>query len=130
MDRWLAGWVSCLVLSPDDLFDAVFSEGGFLELRTPASVAGWIDVFVLERVRDIAGDVDTGDLAPPEEVPVLFDLERFVPADCLQDVAIGDEAIADVVTPADRALATIVTVGNPQSFSVGLHELGPLLIVR
>ena len=27
-----------------------------------------------ERVRDIAGDVDAGDLASPEEIPVLFDL--------------------------------------------------------
>ena len=41
--------------------------------------------------------------ASPEEIPVLFDLERFVPADRLQNVAIGDEAIADVMAPANRA---------------------------
>ena len=120
------GW---LALSPDDSFDAVFAEGGFLELGTPASVAWWVDVFVLERMRDIAGDIDAGDFASPEEVPVLFDLERLVPADRLQDVAISDEAVADVVAPANRALTEVMPARNPQSFAVDLHELWPLLIV-
>lgn len=101
--------MSWLLLPPDDSFDSVFAECGFLELGTPASVAWRIDVFMLERMRHIAGDIDTGDLASPEEVPVLFDFQRFVPADRLQDVAIGHKAIANVVAPADRALAAIAS---------------------
>ena len=37
---------------------------------------------------------DAGNLGSPEEVPVLIDLEVFIPANRLQDVAIGHEAVA------------------------------------
>lgn len=116
--------------SPDHSFDTVFAEGGFQELWSPASVARWVKVFVFERMRDVAGDVDAGDLAPPKEVPVLFDFERIVPADRLQDVAVGDEAIADVVAPVNRALTAIMTVGNSQPFAIDLHQFRAFSMIR
>ena len=87
----LVGW---LVLSPDDSFDAVFAEGGFLELGTPASVAWWVDVFVLERMGNVTGDVNAGDLASPEEVPVL-DIQR-----CF--VRSHERTVSDSVSPIAR----------------------------
>ncbi len=64
-------------------------ETGFEELRPSADVARRVNVFVLERMIQVDGDAHAGDLRSPEEIPVLFDLERFVPADRLQDVAIS-----------------------------------------
>lgn len=70
-------------------------------------------MFVTKRMIDITGNVDAGNFASPEEIPVLFDLERFIPADRLQDVAIGNETVANVVAPTNRAALSVVTARNP-----------------
>ena len=53
-----------------------------------------IDVDVREYMVHRHAHPDAGNLGSPEEVPVLIDLEIFIPANRLQDVAIGHEAVA------------------------------------
>ena len=60
-----------------------------------------INVLVLEGMVNIDRNIHAGQFATPEEVPVFFDFEFLVPADRLQDVSIGDKAIADVMAPSN-----------------------------
>ncbi len=49
-----------------------------------------IDVNVREYMVHRHANPDAGNLGSPEEVPVLIDLEVFIPANRLQDVAMHD----------------------------------------
>ncbi len=51
-------------------------------------------------------DLHASELRPPEEVPVFFDLEIFIPADGLQNVSIRDEAVANVMTTSNRLMTS------------------------
>ena len=77
------------------------------ELWSPAHVAGRVDVDVAKGVVGGDANFDAGDLGPPEEVPVLFDFELLIPADGLQNVAVGDEAVADVVAAGDGVVPAV-----------------------
>ena len=92
-------------------------------------VARRIDVFVLEGMGDVAGHIDAGDFASPEEIPVLFDLERFVPADRSQNVAVGDEAIANVMAPTNRSPLLQESAMNTEPATIALQQSRALFIV-
>ncbi len=53
---------------------------------------------VFEDMVGCDADVHAGKLGSPKEVPMLFDLELFVPANRLQDIAVGNETVADIIT--------------------------------
>ncbi len=55
---------------------------------------------------------DAGNLGSPEEVPVLIDLEFFIPANRLQDVAMGNEAVTDECALGNVADASIFATRN------------------
>ena len=55
---------------------------------------------------------DAGNLGSPEEVPVLIDLEIFIPANRLQDVAICYEAVTNECALGDVADASILATRN------------------
>ena len=55
---------------------------------------------------------DASDLGSPEEVPVLIDLQVFIPANGLQDVAMGYKAITNECALGDVADASIFTARN------------------
>jgi len=52
-----------------------------------------IDVDVREYMVHRHANPDAGNLGSPEEVPMLIYLEVFIPANRLQDVAMGNEAV-------------------------------------
>ena len=52
-------------------------------LRALAHISGWIDMNVFEDMVGCDADVHAGKLGSPKEVPMLFDLELFVPANRL-----------------------------------------------
>ena len=92
-------------------------------------VAGQIDVLVLEGMLNIYGNVHSRQFASPEEVPVFLNFECFIPADRLQDVTVGDEAVADVVTPADRTLPSQVAAVDTQPTSVAAEHSRTFVVV-
>ena len=55
---------------------------------------------------------DAGNLGSPEEVPVLIDLEVFIPANRLQDVAICYEAVTNECALGNVADASILATRN------------------
>lgn len=75
-------------------------------------VSRWIDVDVRENVVRRHTDLDAGNLGSPEEVPVLVDLQFFIPSNGLQDVTMGNEAVTDECTLGDVADASIFTPRN------------------
>ena len=64
-------------------------------------VTGRINVLVFERMVNVDRDIHAGQLASPEEIPVLLNLEIFIPTNRLQDVSIGHKAIANVMAPSN-----------------------------
>jgi hypothetical protein len=52
----------------------VFAKSRFQKLWSTPDVTRRINVFVFERMVDVTSDVHARYLAPPEEVPMLFDL--------------------------------------------------------
>ena len=55
---------------------------------------------------------DAGNLGSPEEVPVLIDLEVFIPANRLQDVAMGNEAVTNECALGNVTSASIFAPRN------------------
>ena len=55
---------------------------------------------------------DAGNLGSPEEVPVLIDLQVFIPANGLQDVAMGNKAVTNECALGDVADASILAAWN------------------
>ena len=70
-------------------------QSGFEILGPVAYIAWRIDVLVQKHMIQRDADFHAGDLRQPEEIPVFFDLEIFIPTNRLKDIAIADEAIAD-----------------------------------
>ena len=66
-----------------------------------------IDVDVRKDMFHCHADLDAGDLGSPEEIPVLVHFEIFIPANRLQDIAIGYEAITNECTLGNVANASI-----------------------
>ena len=92
-------------------------------------VGGRIDVFMLEGVGNVAGHIDAGNLASPKEVPVFFNLKQFVPMDRLQNVTVGDEAIADVVAPANRTTLFQNAAMDTETTTIASQQSRTLFIV-
>ncbi len=57
-------------------------------------------------------NLDAGNLGSPEEVPVLIDLEVFIPANRLQDVAMCYEAVTNERALGNVADASILATRN------------------
>ena len=92
-------------------------------------VARRIDVFMLERMGDVASNIDAGDFGSPEEIPVLLDLERFIPTDRFQNVAVGDEAIADVMAPTNGSSLFQESAMNTEPATIALQQSRVFFIV-
>jgi hypothetical protein len=60
-----------------------------------AHIAWWINVNVFEDMIGSDADLHACKLGSPKEVPMLFDLELFIPTNRLQDIAVGNETVAD-----------------------------------
>ena len=75
-------------------------------------VGGRIDVDVWEDMIHGHTDLDAGNLGSPEEVPVLIDLEFFIPTNRLQDVTMGNEAVTNEGALCDVANASILAAWN------------------
>ena len=75
-------------------------------------VRRWIDVDVWEYMVHGDTDLHARNFGSPEEVPVLVNLEIFVPADRLQDVAMGNKAIANECALGNVANAPILAAWN------------------
>jgi hypothetical protein len=75
-------------------------------------VGRWIDVDVWEDVVRRHTYLDAGNLGSPEEVPVLVDLQVFIPSNGLQDVTMGNEAVTNECALGDVADASILTARN------------------
>ena len=71
-----------------------------------------IDMDVREYMVHRHANPDAGNLGSPEEVPVLVDLEVFIPADRLQDVAMSNEAVANECALGNVANAPILAAWN------------------
>ena len=71
-----------------------------------------IDVDVREDMIHRHTNPDAGNLGSPEEVPVLIDLEIFIPSNGLQDIAMGNEAITDECALGNVADASIFATRN------------------
>ena len=71
-----------------------------------------IDVDVRENVVRRHTDLDAGNLGSPEKVPVLVDLQFFIPSNGLQDVAMGNKAVTNECALGDVADASILTARN------------------
>gem|GEM_PF-3680597 len=71
-----------------------------------------IDVDVREDMVRSHTDLDAGNLGTPEKVPVLVDLQVFIPSNGLQDVAMGNEAVTDECTLGDVTDVSIFTARN------------------
>jgi hypothetical protein len=61
----------------------VFLSTKLQVLRALAHISRWINVNVFEDMIGSDADLHAGKLGSPEEVPVLFNLELFVPANRL-----------------------------------------------
>ena len=75
-------------------------------------VGGRIDVDVRKDVVRRHTYLDAGNLGSPEEVPVLIDLEVFIPANRLQDVAMCYEAVTNERALGNVADAAILATRN------------------
>ena len=75
-------------------------------------VGGRIDVDVRKDVVRRHTYLDAGNLGSPEEVPVLIDLEIFIPSNGLQDVAMSNKAVTNKGALCDVANASIFTARN------------------
>ena len=75
-------------------------------------VGGRIDVDVRKDVVRRHTYLDAGNLGSPEEVPVLVDLQVFIPSNGLQDVTMGNEAVTNECALGDVADASILTARN------------------
>jgi len=71
-----------------------------------------IDMDVREHVVHRHTDVYAGHLGSPKEIPVFINLEIFVPANRLQNIAIGNEAIANECALGNVADASILAAWN------------------
>ena len=71
-----------------------------------------IDVDVREDMVRCDTDFYAGNLGSPEEVPVLIDLEVLIPANRLQDVAMGNKAVANECALGNVADASILATRN------------------
>ncbi len=60
-------------------------------------------------------DLHAGNFGSPEEIPVLINLEIFVPSDRLQDVAMGNKAVANECALGNVANASILAAWNMQN---------------
>jgi hypothetical protein len=77
------------------------------------SLVGWrIDVDVWEYVVHCHSNPDAGNLGSPEEVPVFVNLEFFIPADRLQNVAMCYEAITNECALGNVTDASIFATRN------------------
>ena len=52
----------------------------------------------MAQLLDTVAFLGSSDFGSPKEVPKLVDLEVFIPANRLQDIAIGNEAVTDECT--------------------------------
>ena len=75
-------------------------------------VGGRIDVDVRKDVVRRHTDLDAGNLGSPEKVPVLVDLQFFIPSNCLQDVAMGNKAVTNECAFGYVADASILATRN------------------
>ena len=75
-------------------------------------VRGRIDMDMREDMVHCHADLHAGDLGSPKEFPVLIDFEFFIPANRLQDIAIGNEAITNEGALGNVTDASILTAGN------------------
>jgi len=75
-------------------------------------VGRWIDVDVWEDMIHGHANLDAINFGSPEEVPVLIDLEIFIPANRLQDVAMGNEAVTNECALGNVADASILAAWN------------------
>ncbi len=71
-----------------------------------------IDVYVREYMVHRHANPDAGNLGSPEEVPVLIDLEVFIPANRLQDVTLCYEAVTNECAFGNVADASIFATRN------------------
>lgn len=71
-----------------------------------------IDVDVREDMVRSHTDLHAGNLGSPEKVPVLVDLQVFIPSNGLQDVTMGNEAVTNEGALGDVADASIFTARN------------------
>jgi len=76
-------------------------------------LVGWrIDVNVREDLVHCYTDLYAGNLGSPKEFPMLIDFEFFIPANRLQNIALGNEAVTNEGTLGNVADASILTAGN------------------
>ncbi|XZE33811.1 hypothetical protein SH501x_004608 [Pirellulaceae bacterium SH501] len=75
-------------------------------------VGRWIDVDVWEDMIHGHANLDASNFGSPEEVPVLIDLEVLIPANRLQDVAMGNEAVTNECALGNVADASILAAWN------------------
>ena len=78
---------------------------------------------------DVDCDVHSGDFCSPEEVPVFFDLQGLVPADRLENITVCDEAVANVVAPANRTAFLVVSTMDTKPTSVALKQPWSLFVI-
>ncbi len=75
-------------------------------------VGGRIDMDVREDMIRSNANLHAGNLGSPEEVPVFINLEILVPANRLQNIAVGHEAIANECALGNVATSPILTAWN------------------
>jgi hypothetical protein len=75
-------------------------------------IGRWIDVDVRKYMVHRHANPDAGNFGSPKEVPVLVDLQILVPANRLENIAIGNEAITNECTFGNVANAPILTAWN------------------
>ena len=80
-----------------------------------------IDVDVRKYVVHRHSNPDAGNLGSPEEVPVLVDLQFFIPSNGLQDVTMGNEAVTNECALCDVTNAPILTAWNVK-YATGRSE--------
>ena len=78
-------------------------------------VGRWIDVDVWEDMIHGHANLDASNFGSPEEVPVLIDLEVLIPANRLQDVAMGNEAVTNECALGNVTDASIFATRNVQN---------------
>ena len=98
--------------TPENFAKVVLPQGLLQKNGSMSLVGGRIDMDVREHVVHRHTDLDAGNLGSPEEVPVLIDLEFFIPTDRLQDVAMGNEAVTNEGTLGNVANAPILAAWN------------------
>ena len=92
------------------------------ELGAPADIAGRVHVDVPKGVVGGDADSDAGDFRTPEEIPVFLHLEPLVPADGLQNVAVGDKTLTDVMAPSERVVEAADAYGDVQDSIRHVHQ--------